>query len=126
MKQSFSIYNLELFANRKPYYIQLPITVLYKFEAGSGLSLYPLAGFYLGYGIGGRIKNTGNIETSDLVFFNEFTNRFDAGLTFGFNVEHSNIVIGLGYDLGLLKINKIDLEGALLNRNMKVTLGYFF
>ena len=114
-----------------PSYLQVPITALYKFDAGLGLYLYPQAGVYVGYGLGGKIKAKGEIGgmtgTGDVDYFSDKTNRFDMGLTLGFNVQHSNLVIGLGYDLGLLKINKESVtDKDLKNGNIKVTVGYFF
>ena len=110
----------------RPSYIQLPLTLLYKFDAGLGLLLYPQAGAYVGYGIGGKSKTTPGEISVD--FFNDNMNRFDAGLTFGFNVEHSGFVVGLGYDLGLMKINKNNLVAGndYKNANIKVTVGHFF
>jgi predicted porin len=118
-----------------PSYLQLPITVLYKFNVGTDLYLYPQAGLYLGYGLAGKVKPTfkTNVQgvtadTEKVDFFDDDTNRFDAGLTFGLNLQYSNWVIGLGYDLGLLKINKESASGYkdIKNANIKVTLGYFF
>jgi len=124
IKQEANILGLTITAKTNPSYLQLPLTALYKFDAGLGLFLYPQAGVYLGYGIGGKTK-MGDLSFD---FFTDDVNRFDAGLTFGFNVEHSNFVIGLGYDLGLLKINKESYSGMddYKHANIKVTLGYFF
>ncbi|MDR2683630.1 MAG: PorT family protein [Dysgonamonadaceae bacterium] len=107
-----------------PSYLQLPVTALYKFNVGTDLYLYPQAGLYLGYGLGGKYKTTVSTEK----FFGTGTNRFDAGLTCGLNLQYTNYVIGLGYDLGLLKINKHSVSGVKdqKNANIKVTLGYFF
>ena len=125
IKQKTEILGVSISTSQKPSYLQLPLTVLYKFDAGLGLFLYPQAGVYLGYGLGGKVK-VGDAASVD--YFNDDVNRFDAGLTFGFNVEHSKFVIGLGYDLGLLKINKESYTGIddIKNANIKVTLGYFF
>ncbi|MDR1526400.1 MAG: PorT family protein [Dysgonamonadaceae bacterium] len=126
-----------------PSYLQLPITVLYKFNVGTDLYLYPQAGLYLGYGLAGKVKfsyetNIPDVgsedvlgdDSLDLDFFGKDseTNRFDAGLTLGLNLQYSNYVIGVGYDLGLLKINKESETGVkdMKNANVKVTLGYFF
>jgi hypothetical protein len=125
-----------------PSYLQLPIVALYKFEIGTDLYLYPSAGIYLGYGLGGKVKFDAEtnfpgaeISEDDLNFFGkepgedeEWSNRFDYGATFGLNLQYSNYTIGLGYDLGLGKINK-ELESGmkdLKNSNIKITLGYFF
>jgi hypothetical protein len=124
-----------------PSYLQLPISLLYKFELGTDLYLYPSAGIYLGYGLGGKAKYKldTNIPLYDLEldfaegeadFFgeNSLANRFDFGATFGLNLQYSNYVFGLGYDLGLTKINKEKtLNGNdFKNVNVKVSLAYFF
>ena len=137
-KQEYSFSGGKVSLSANPSYLQLPVTILYKFEVGPGLFLYPQAGGYLGYGLVGKRKFTNksnisipgiNLET--LVegdYFNEHTNRFDAGLTFGLNIQYSKVVIGVGYDLGLLKVNKESIANMkdLKNANVKVTLGYFF
>ena len=121
-----------------PSYLQLPITALYKFKVGEDLSLYPSAGIYLGYGIGGKIKMvdesngiTGTLETN---FFGKvagetYMNRFDAGAVLGLNLQYNKYVIGLGYDYGLLRLNKEKAgsgEKDGFNRNIRVSVGYFF
>ena len=124
IKQKATVSGVSSTATYRSSYLQLPITALYKFDAGLGLSLYPQAGVYLGYGLGGEVK----VGDTRYDFFDDETNRLDAGLTFGFNVEHSNLVIGLGCDLGLLKLNKDSMSGTkdFKNVNIKVTVGYFF
>ncbi|MDR0799046.1 MAG: PorT family protein [Dysgonamonadaceae bacterium] len=144
-----------------PAYLQLPVSFLYKFQIGEGLSLYPQVGIYLGYGIGGKIKAkvTGDFagisanRTMERNFFGEdamkitegegkgetetvkteFTNRFDLGGTVGLNLQYTNFVFGVGYDLGLLKVNKEEIEGEAgkklsdwKNGNIRVSVGYFF
>ncbi len=129
-----------------PSYLQLPIAFLYKFDLGSGLSLYPSAGIYLGCGIAGKTKieetMTGRPDSKEEYdYFGKFKvngtekeiyNRFDAGLTFGLNLEYNKIVFGVGYDLGLAKVNKEKLTKGgkrasdLKNENIKASIGYFF
>ncbi len=132
-------------------YIQLPVSFLYKFNVGPGLSLYPSIGLYMGLGVGGNVKESGSIEFPDYPTFNKYidskvdlfgkgdkdgdgnytgyeANRFDAGLTFGLNLEYNKIVLGVGYDLGLTKLNNESDSGVddMHNRNLKVSVGYFF
>jgi hypothetical protein len=105
-------------------------------------------GLYAGYGIGGKIKGeetsdyTGETETrTEKVNFlgesnlekEEYTNRFDLGLTLGLTLQYSKFTFGLGYDYGFLKVdNKNDddefflSKDGLSNRNFKVSVGYFF
>jgi hypothetical protein len=120
-----------------PSYLQLPISVFYKFEVGTGLSLYPDAGIYLGYGLGGKAKSETKVDgkkvdesSVESDYFGDKTNKFDLGLTFGLNLQYDKFVIGLGYDLGLTKLNKDKFEYKdakdLKNGNIKVSVGYFF
>ena len=118
-----------------PSYLQLPITALYKFQVGEGLSLYPSAGLYLGYGIAGKyefVVESVASESEKSDFFGkedgyEWSNRFDAGATVGLNLQFNKFIIGLGYDYGFLKINKESADdGNLFNGNIKVSVGYIF
>jgi hypothetical protein len=128
-----------------PYYLQLPVTALYKFNLGEDLYLYPSAGLYFGYGLGGKVKAHPETNIPVELLGNEFEdyfedyeedffpkghseniNRFDFGLTAGVTLQYSKFTIGLGYDFGLTKINKFsDGETGMRNSNLKVTLGYF-
>jgi hypothetical protein len=128
-----------------PSYLQIPVSVLYKFDLGLGLKLYPQVGLYAGYGIAGKgtadiDTNIPNIGTALAVLglsneeYNYFgsndgvetkNNRFDAGLTFGLNLQYSNFLIGLGYDLGLTKLNSEDNDSG-KNVNLKLSVGYLF
>ncbi len=166
-EKSGSTYSYKSEGTLNPSYLQLPLSFLYKFDLGNGLQIYPSAGLYFGYGIAGKMKyedswkegNESGSDKSERNFFGkdkfkydgesdpdeektELTNRFDMGLTFGVNLEISNMTIGLGYDLGLSKINKEKFEEPILdedyniigtkklddwkNGNIKVTVGYFF
>ena len=122
-------------AKMNPSYLQLPITALYKFQVGEGLSLYPSAGLYLGYGLSGKYKFISKLvpsESEEFDFFGkedgeEWSNRFDAGATVGLNLQFNKFIIGLGYDYGFLKINKESGDdGNLFNGNIKVSVGYIF
>ncbi len=135
-----------------PSYLQLPVSFLYKINAGEGLSICPSAGIYFGYGMGGKMKNEwtetyeGETESgkSETDFFGkgdkdedgDYTgldaNRFDMGLTLGLSLEISKFSVGLGYDYGFMKLNKEERknDGKKLddwkNGNIKVSVGYFF
>ncbi|GHV25234.1 hypothetical protein FACS1894176_03220 [Bacteroidia bacterium] len=146
-KQEYKIseagYHATLATKYNPSYLQLPISVLYKFGIGQDLSLYPSVGIYLGYGLGGKAKlgledtnipvDELDIDEEEYDFFGktdgeEWTNRFDYGATFGLTLQYTNYTIGLGYDLGLAKINKESESGVkdLKNANIKVSVGYLF
>lgn len=92
-------------------YIQLPIQALYKFSVGQNLYLYPSAGVYLGYGVGG---------TDD---YFDGAEEFDFGLKGGVNLQFEKIIIGVGYEYGLTSIVK-DFDPK--NSNVVVSFGYLF
>lgn len=92
-------------------YLQLPIQALYKMNAGPGLYLYPSAGIYLGYGIGGSHDYFDAAEA------------FDFGVKIGFNLQFEKILIGVGYDQGLTKVFD---GGDGKNQNIAVSFGYLF
>ena len=105
-------------------YLKLPVQAIYKFKVGQNLYLYPAAGLYFAYGIGGSDMNIvdyqGNkIEDSD---YFDFAKRFDMGLAVGANLQFEKFLIGVGYDYGLLKVFKKDTH----NSNVMVNVGYFF
>jgi len=128
-----------------PSYIQLPVSLLYKFKLADDLYLYPSLGLYAGYGIGGKWKAvyTGivNFENEKNLFgkveadgsiIEVSANRLDIGLTAGITLQVNRITIGAGFDQGLstfaegLKPKSAFGEGAFKNRNIKVSIGYFF
>jgi hypothetical protein len=114
-----------------PSYLQLPVSVLYKFNVGQDLYLYPSLGLYAGYGIGGKVtwKYSDGDESKENFFDKDNdVNRFDMGVTAGFNLQYSKFTFGIGYDYGFLKINKEALYDGddLFNGNAKVSVGYFF
>ena len=105
-------------------YLQLPVYIGYKINAGLGLNVILGAGPYLGYGLSG---------TDDA--FDEMFNRFDFGLSAMGGIEFNKLQITVGYDLGLTDNMGMDgwktikdLGGlsSISNRNLKVSLGYFF
>jgi len=123
-------------------YLQLPVSFLYKFNVGQDLDIYPSVGIYLGYGLDGKLKVKSDLPLEDLdveipddvSFFDSIekgglgSNRFDMGATIGLNLQYSKFTIGVGYDLGFLKINNKDSETPKdwTNGNVKVSVGYFF
>lgn len=80
-------------------YLQLPI--LFNFNAGDVFNIH--AGPYFAYLLNANINYDGTVDgISDL---NEDNfNRFDTGLSFGFEVGISNLSLGARYDYGLLGV----------------------
>lgn len=108
-------------------YLQLPIYLGYRFDLGGGLNLIAGVGPYLGYGLSGTDKA---FDGDDGVF-----KRFDAGLTVMAGIQFNKLQIALGYDHGL--VDMVDVQGwdtakdlldlsSINNRNIKVSVGYFF
>ena len=133
-----------------PVYLQLPISFLYKFNLGKNLYLYPSAGFYLGYGIDGKIKTKYTLrdywsiynETVKFDVFGihyvedvgavEIANRFDMGLIGGLTLQYSKFTFGVAYQQGLTIFSEGSNDAVgitsddLKNRNFKISVGYFF
>jgi hypothetical protein len=93
------------------------------------LSLYPAAGVYFGYGLGGTTKSLDLDEVGNLVsgksdfFGKEGAKRFDSGISLGVNLQVTKFIAGLGYDYGLTKLYD---NGNTRNSNVKVSLAYLF
>ena len=140
---------MDVFETFNPSYLQLPVQLLYKIDLGLGLALVPSAGIYVGYGLGGKVGYKAKASTSQLkqeleeeiALFDKSElfkpkseggkdlNRFDYGATFGLNVEYQKFTIGVGYDLGLARLNKEAAPSGykdLKNGNIKVSIGLFF
>ncbi|MDL2257075.1 PorT family protein [Bacteroidales bacterium OttesenSCG-928-I14] len=98
-------------------YLKMPIQAIYKFNVGKDLAIYPAAGVYLAYGLGGS-------KINDVKYFKKYK-PFDTGAAFSLNLQFNKFEIGLNYDLGLLDISRAKSITA-KNNNLKVSLGYFF
>ena len=110
-------------------YLQLPIYVGYKFNAGQNLDIIAGVGPYLAYGIYASDFLGTDEDTFDIL------KRFDAGLSVMAGIEYDKLQMTLGFDLGL--VDAIGLDGwktakdiyglsSVCNRNIKVSVGYFF
>jgi hypothetical protein len=106
--------------SKNPYYLQLPVQLIYKFGLGDLLSLYPAAGIYFGYGLGGKCNDNGQ----KVNFFGDGVKRFDTGLSVGLNLQVLKFIVGVGYDYGLTKL--YSSSEAPHNSNVKVSLAYLF
>jgi hypothetical protein len=107
-------------------FLQLPVYAGYKMNAGSRLRIILAAGPYFAYGINGSEGAYG----SEGMF-----QHFDAGLSVMAGIEIDQLQITAGCDAGLVDQVKVDgwktakdLLGlsSILNRNFKVSVGYFF
>lgn len=64
-------------ATFRPYYLEVPVTILFNHELPGGTGLYVGLGPYLSYGLFGKVKSEDQEEN---IFEDEGLKRFDAGL----------------------------------------------
>ena len=96
-------------------YLEMPITVKYKYDVDGDLSVCPFAGGYLAMGIAGDVKNYGHNKddrASYSSFSSDFFSRFDGGLRFGCGLQYQLLYIEMAYDLGLANISHDDFESS--------------
>lgn len=117
-----------------PMYLQIPIHVGYKLPFTNSFNCSLHVGPYLSYGVGGKIKTevsgkVSDMEDSEIDFFGTEESggfrRFDFGLGLGVGAEFGNVLVELGYDLGLANISYIK-DNKVKNMNAYFTLGYCF
>ena len=110
-------------------YLQLPVHFAYKYEVMPATRLVFHAGPYIAYGVGGKSEVTsGSVSiTNDNVFGDENYQYkpFDAGLGLGVGAEFGQFLLGLGWDMGLVNISRID-DGNIKNKNAYLSIGYRF
>lgn len=124
------------------YYLQIPVTVSWNFDLGRIVSIRPSVGIYYAAGLFSNVKEDGKTlkdqfdDNYDL--FSKYTyndesttalKTSDFGLRFGVDValkEHYSI--GLGYDLGLMNINKDWMASDVKVKNgaFYIRVGYNF
>lgn len=118
-------------------YIQVPIYAGYKINAGLGLNIILGVGPYFGYGISGSditfMDENGHTYKED-IFKNSFK-RFDFGFSAMGGIQYNKFQVTVGYDLGIVDLmntpewstvkDQFNLS-SISNRNVKVSLGYFF
>ena len=127
--ESFEGFSGEVNAN--PMYLQLPVHYAYKLDVSPGTRIVFHAGPYMAVGVGGKIKLKGSLadvvsgEGSIDFFQDDWFKRFDAGLGLGVGAEFGQVLLDLGWDMGLVNIadaNNVDVK----NQNAYLTVGYKF
>ncbi len=113
-------------------YLQIPITVAYRFPVSEQVKIDVNVGPYIALGLGGKKKvefsesdwgeDEGGEETK-MFGSNGLCKRFDAGLRFGASVHFKRFSLGFSYDLGLTNIARessgdYDLEELDLNEDI--------
>ncbi len=92
-------------------YLEVPVMVKYKCQLGDDLSVQPLAGGYIAFGVSGKIKNYAD-ETSRASFHGDRFQRFDGGLRLGCGVEYQMLYLEAAYDFGLSNISHSDFDSS--------------
>lgn len=92
-------------------YLEIPIVVKYKAEIADDLTVQPFGGGYFALGIGGKIKNHEDKETSPS-FSSDGFQRFDGGLRIGCGIEYQLIYAEAAYEWGLTNISHSDFESS--------------
>jgi len=80
-------------------YLEIPLVVKYGIQANDEIAVLPFMGPYFSYGIGGRIKNDKEEESS----FN-YVNHGDMGLKLGCGVEYNMLYLEVGAQIGIADI----------------------
>lgn len=106
-----------------PSYLELPILASYRYNFSDFTQLQINFGPYFAYGIAGKYKWDDGDGDED--YFDDDTNKFDAGLAIGAGLTFGHIFVGVNYDLGLTNILK-DSDGSLKNRCLSINVGYNF
>jgi hypothetical protein len=125
-------YGEEYRITANPAYLQLPLSVIYRFRLSENFAVYPSAGIYAGYGLSGKIKTSGMTGSADLTsevdYFDSFARKYDFGGTVSANLEYRKFVLGFACDRGFIRVNKNKLEydDNAFNSNFRITLGYIF
>ena len=111
-------------------YLEVPVMVNYKFYSPAGITFYPSIGVYCGYGIGGKVKTVFDDddflfedESSDSFFGEDGFNRLDFGVRLGVSAQWQQIVLGVGYERGLINIGN---GSKAHTSNIYISLGYRF
>lgn len=106
-----------------PFYIEVPVSLVFKVPVGTSAKFFAGAGPYLGVGISGKTKTEGSallgvngerdiqFSNDDPTTFNQeegtgfgVLKRFDYGANAALGIEGKSIVLGVNYGLGLAKL----------------------
>ena len=121
-------YGYELDAKINAYYLEIPVHFGYRHAVSESATLFGEFGPYLGIGLFGKAKVSSMGDSAKVDTFSDEggAKRFDFGLGFRAGIEiNQKIPISVGYDLGLLNINK-DEDPSLKSSNFTVAIGYKF
>lgn len=108
-------------------YLEIPAYILYNHDLpGNKGRLFGGVGFYLAYGLWGKIKDSDNTPSVSAFDKNLGFKRFDAGLAFtaGYQLPQG-LRLSLAYELGLVNIDPIAGDyDKLKNRALSLNVAY--
>ena len=114
-------------AEGKPLYLEVPVLASYRIKASDEVNISLEAGPYLAYGIGGSGTLSSGNQTASGDYFDDDTNRFDAGLKIGAGVTFSqHYYVGMAYEWGFVNLLKDYDNISLKNKNLMISLGHNF
>lgn|SRR5574344_222336 len=90
-------------------YLEVPIVVKYKYFIDDDFSIQPYFGGFLACGVGGKVKDYGDRQSSDS-FSDDYFQRFDGGLRLGCGMSFQNLYVDVAYDFGLANICHSDFD----------------
>jgi hypothetical protein len=112
----------------RPYYVELPVNILYKYEVNDALKIYGGLGPGIGLGILGNVKSVnGNFdrklkfgETTDADYKTvDFTGGFELGAEL-----NSKVGLGIGYRWSFLDVTRG--SARVTHKIVNFSLAYFF
>lgn len=129
-----TIAGLDFTAKLKLNYLDIPILFKATHDFGDGLKIFGAFGSYIGIGVTGIRRVTGESQATFRVNDKEIKwgnddrddlKRFDMGFTFGAGLEVNSYVIGFLYDLGLANIAANQENGySISNSVIRLSFGY--
>ncbi|MBQ4344422.1 MAG: porin family protein [Muribaculaceae bacterium] len=114
--------------NFNAYYLEIPVHFGYKYVFNENVAVFGEFGPYFSFGLFGKasVASMGDKAKVDTFSDEGGVNRFDFGLGFRLGVELSNRVpISVGYDFGLVNVAK-EVDEAVRNSNLTLSIGYKF
>lgn len=107
-------------------YLQLPVSVAYRYSLDDNLTVYAELGGWGAYGLWGNVRTEGKVYPA----FGDFARRLDAGLLAGFGAElYGHLHFGFRYSYGLMNTATGDVSSTLGNfytNGMCFQLGWRF
>jgi hypothetical protein len=117
-------------AKIRPFYLEVPLNVVYTHEFPAGLRFYGGAGPSIAYGLFGKVKGNGQ---EDDAFQDEGFKRFDFGINILAGIElNSGLTFGVNFTPGLANITEAEDTSGFgadvkwTNSVFGVSVGYMF